>query len=315
MKIIIPGGSGQVGTILARAFHNDGHEVVVLSRTPQKAPWFVALWDAMSLGRWVTELDGADAVINLAGRNVNCRYNRNNQQAILDSRINSTRVIGEAINQVSHPPLTWLQSSTATIYSHRYDAANDEFTGIIGGNEVNAPPKWQFSIEVAKAWEKALDEAIVHHTRKVKLRSAMIMSPDRDGIFDTLLRLVRFGLGGSAGDGRQYVSWIHETDFIRSIYWLLEHREVEDVVNLAAPNPLPYAEFMQTIREAWGIPFGLPATRWMLEIGTFLLRTETELVLKSRRVVPSILLQAGFSFQFPTWPEAVQELVKRWREV
>jgi NAD dependent epimerase/dehydratase family enzyme len=215
---------------------------------------------------------------------------------------------------VSHPPQTWLQASTATIYAHRYDAPNDEFTGVMGGSEVNAPEKWQFSIEVAKAWEQALDEAIVPATRKVKLRSAMVMSPDRDGIFDTLLRLVRFGLGGRAGDGRQYVSWIHDVDFIRSVYWLIEHRDIEGVVNLAAPNPLPYSEFMQAIRAAWGIKIGLPATRWMLEIGASLLRTETELVLKSRRVVPGLLLEAGFSFEFPAWPAAAQELVKRWRE-
>ena len=314
MKIIIPGGSGQVGNILARAFHEDGHDVVVFSRKPGNAPWRFATWDGVSMGPWVKEIDGADVVINLAGYNVNCRYNTENKTAILDSRINSTRVIGEAINQAKRPPHTWLQSSTATIYAHRYDAPNDEATGIIGGSEVNAPKKWQFSIEVAKVWEKTLDEANAPYTRKVKLRSGMVMSPDQEGIFDTLLRLVRFGLGGRAGDGRQYVSWIHDVDFVRSIYWLIEHREVEDVVNLAAPNPLPYSEFMKAIREAWGMKIGLPATKWMLEIGTYFLRTETELVLKSRRVVPGKLMTDGFSFQFSEWSEAAQDLVKRWRD-
>lgn len=313
MKIVIPGGSGQVGTLLARTFQRDGHEVVVLSRTPTQAPWSVVVWDAVSLGSWVAELDGADVVINLAGRSVNCRYNAANKQAILESRVNSTRVVGEAIKQVNNPPHTWLQSSTATIYAHRYDAPNDEFTGIIGGQEEGKPQTWQFSIQVAQAWEQAIDTAVTPNTRKVKLRSAMIMSPDRGGIFDTLLRLVRFGLGGSAADGRQYVSWIYEADFIRSMYWLIEHTEVAGVVNIAAPNPLPYREFMQALRKAWGISIGLPATRWMLEIGTFMLRTETELVLKSRRVVPGRLMREGFAFEFPGWPEAAQELVQRWR--
>jgi hypothetical protein len=313
LKIVIPGGSGQVGTTLACAFHNDGHEVVVLSRKPEQAPWSVVMWDAVSLGEWISELEGADVVINLAGRNVNCRYTPANKKAILESRVNSTRVVGEAIRRVSRPPHTWLQSSTATIYAHRYDAANDEADGIIGGSEVNAPARWRFSIEVAQAWERALDEAVVPHTRKVKLRAAMIMSPDRGGIFDTLLRLVRFGLGGRAGDGRQYVSWLHEVDFLSSISWLIARRDIDGVVNLAAPNPVPYTEFMRALRTAWGMPIGLPATAWMLEVGTFLLQTETELVLKSRRVVPGRLRDQGFSFAFPTWPEAAQDLVTRWR--
>lgn len=314
MKIVIPGGTGQVGEILARAFQADGHEVVTLGRHPAPAPWPVVGWDGVSLGPWVSELEGADVVINLAGRNVNCRYTPENRKAIMDSRVDSTRIVGEAIRQASQRPHTWLQASTATIYAHRYEAPNDEATGIIGGSEAGVPDSWRFSIEVAQAWERAVDEAVVPGTRKVKLRSAMIMSPDRGGIFDTLLRLVRFGLGGRVGDGRQYVSWIHDVDFVRSIYWLIAHPDVEGVVNLAAPAPLPYADFMGAIREAWGIPIGLPATRWMLELGTFLLRTESELVLKSRRVVPGRLLQEGFSFDFPTWPAAAQDLVRRWRD-
>jgi NAD dependent epimerase/dehydratase family enzyme len=149
----------------------------------------------------------------------------------------------------------------------------------------------------------------------VALRSAMTMSPDRGGVFDVLLGLVRRGLGGRAGDGRQYVSWIHDQDFIRAIYWLLDHRELEDPVNLAAPNPVPNASFMRVLREAWGIPLGLPATGWMLELGAFFLRTETELILKSRRVVPGRLVASGFTFQFPTWPEAARDLCRRWREL
>ncbi len=314
MKIVIPGGSGQVGTILARTFHNDGHEVVVLSRRVGNAPWRFVSWDGSSLGNWVSEVDGADVVINLVGRSVNCRYTAKNQKEILDSRISSTRAIGTAISQVKHPSHTWLQASTATIYAHRYDGANNEVNGIIGGDEPDSPPKWRFSIDVAKRWEQTLDEANTPQTRKVKMRSAMTMSPDRGGVFDALLRLVRFGLGGRVGDGGQYVSWIHDVDFVRSIYWLIEHPEVEGVVNLSAPNPLPYAEFMACIREAWGTRIGLPSTRWMLEIGALFLGTESELVLKSRRVVPGKLPDRGFSFEFPEWSAAAQDLVRRWRE-
>jgi len=316
MKIVIPGGSGQVGTMLARAFRGDGHQVTVLSRSRGLAsvPWRIVLWDAETPGDWQAELEGADALINLTGRNVNCRYNPKNRRAIIDSRVNSTRLLGKAVAQAKLPPRVWLQASTATIYAHRYDAPNDEANGILGGSEPNAPETWRFSIDVALAWERALDEAIVPHTRKVKMRSAMTMSPDRGGVFDVLLGLVRHGLGGRAGDGRQYVSWIHEQDFILAIYWLLENEAVEGPVNLAAPNPLPNAEFMRTLRQAWGARFGLPATEWMLEIGARIIRTETELVLKSRRVVPGRLLAAGFQFQIPTWPEAARDLCSRWRE-
>ncbi|MBV9852165.1 MAG: TIGR01777 family oxidoreductase [Armatimonadetes bacterium] len=315
MKIVIPGGSGQVGTILARPFHEDGHEVVVLSRRPGDAPWRVVGWDAQTLGNWAAELEGTDVVINLAGRSVNCRYTPANRREILESRVNSVRVVGEAIARAASPPRVWLQASTATIYAHRYDAPNDEASGILGGMEPGAPDTWRFSIDVAQAWECALDEAATPQTRKVKLRSAIVMSPGRGSAFDTLLGLVRHGLGGRAGDGRQYVSWIHDRDFVRAAAWLIARDDMAGAVNLAAPNPLPNAEFMRALRNAWGIRFGLPATHGMLEAGALFLRTETELILKSRRVVPGRLPQAGFTFQFPVWPEAARDLCRRWRDV
>lgn len=314
MKIVIPGGSGQVGTLLARDFAAHGHNVVVLSRRPSQAPWKTVSWDAKSLGPWAGELDGAHVVINLAGRSVNCRYGKAHRRQMINSRVDSTRVVGQAIAGTKRPPSVWLQASTATIYSHRYDAANDDATGIIGGAEPNVPNTWKFSIDVAKAWEKALAEAKVPNTRKVALRSAMTMSPDPGGVFDVLLGLVRRGLGGTCGDGRQYVSWIHERDFIRSVYWLIDREEISGPVNICAPGPLPNADFMRGLREAWGIGFGLPAKKWMLEIGAVFLRTETELVLKSRRVVPSRMLQAGFTFDFPAWPAAARDLCNRWRD-
>src|SRR3989454_12635554 len=202
-------------------------------------------WNGETPDGWAAEIDGADGVINLAGRSVNCRYTKANRESILKSRVNSTRVIGEVIARAAHPPRVWLQASTATIYAHRYDAPNDEFTGIIGGNEPDAPETWRFSIDVVKAWEKAFDDVPAERTRKVKLGSAMIMNPDAGSIFDTLLTLVRRGLGGTAGDGRQYISWIHGDDFTRAIYFLIE-RDLDGAVNVASPNPLPNREFMAT---------------------------------------------------------------------
>jgi uncharacterized protein (TIGR01777 family) len=313
MKIILPGGSGQVGTLLARAFVADGHEVVVLSRRPGDAPWRIVPWDGETVGDWAAEIDGADVVINLAGKSVNCRYTAANRREITASRVNSTRAVGRAIAAAARPPRVWLQASTATIYAHRYDAPNDEATGIVGGDEPDAPDTWRFSIDVAKAWERAADEFDLPRTRKVLLRSAMTMSPDRGGVFNTLLTLVRWGLGGTNGDGRQFVSWIHEADFIRAVYWLIEHPDLSGLVNVASPNPVPNAEFMRTLRQAWGSRFGLPASRWMLKIGAFVLRTETELILKSRRVVPGRLLKSGFEFQFPNWNDAAADLCRRWR--
>jgi hypothetical protein len=207
----------------------------------------------------------------------------------------------------------WLQASTATIYAHTFGAPNDEVSGVIRGSEPDAPDTWRFSIDVATAWERAFDETVVPGARKVKLRSAMTMSPDRGGIFDTLLALVRQGLGGTSGDGRQYVSWIHEEDFVRGIYFLMERKDISGPVNMAAPNPLPNREFMAELRRAWGMKFGLPSTEWMLEFGAVFLRTETELILKSRRVIPGCLLREGFAFQYPLWPDAARELCDRWR--
>jgi uncharacterized protein (TIGR01777 family) len=313
MKIVIPGGSGAVGTVLAGYFGADGNDVVILSRSPQTSPWRVVPWDGEALGEWTREIEHADAVINLAGRSVNCRYTPANRASILQSRVQSTQAVGAAIAEAAHPPKVWLQASTATIYAHRYDAPNDESSGIIGGSEPHAPDTWRFSIDVATAWERTFNEIETPRTRKVLLRSAMTMSPDRGGVFDTLLWLVRMRLGGKAGDGRQYVSWIHDLDFYRAIRWLMDHDELTGPVNLASPNPLPNAEFQRALRAAWGTSFGLPATAWMIELGTWLLRTESELVLKSRRVVPERLLRSGFDFDYPSWPQAALDLCRRWR--
>jgi uncharacterized protein (TIGR01777 family) len=312
MKIVIAGGSGQVGTVVARACHAAGDEVIVLSRRPDHRPWRVVAWDGRTPGPWHNEVDGAEVVINLAGRSVNCRYNASNRREIFDSRVESTRAVGEAIAAASRPPRVWLQASTATIYAHRYDAPNDEASPIIDGG-AGAPGSWQFSVDVARAWESAFDAAAAPNTRKVALRSAMTLSPDRGGVFDTLLGLVRCGLGGRAGDGRQFISWVHYEDFVDAVRWLIDRDDISGAINVAAPGPLPNAEFMRLLRRAWGAPLGLPATRWMLEVGAVLMRTETELILKSRRVVPRRLLEHGFTFRFPAWEPAARDLCRQWR--
>jgi uncharacterized protein len=292
--------------------HADGHDVVVLTRQPQTSPWRTVAWDGATSGPWAKEVDGSDVVINLAGRSVNCRYTPHNRREILDSRVKSTRAVGAAVAQARRPPRVWMQASTATIYAHRFDEPNDEPTGLIGGHDPGAPSAWNFSVDVARAWERAFEEAMTPRTRKVALRSAMTMSPDPGGIFDTLLALARRGLGGTAGDGRQFVSWIHFEDFVRATRWLIDHDEIDGAVNVAAPNPVPNEEFMRTLREASGARVGLPATKWMLEIGAVFMRTETELILKSRRVVSGRLIQSGFVFEYPLWKAAARDLCQRW---
>ncbi|MDX2681611.1 TIGR01777 family oxidoreductase [Streptomyces soliscabiei] len=315
MRIVLPGGTGQVGRVLRRALTAAGHEVVVLSRRPTgrgEAGDEVA-WDGRTLGPWTEAIDGSDVVVNLAGRSVSCRYTPVNLKAMMDSRVDSARVVGEAIAAAARPPGVWLQMSTATVYAHRFDAPNDEATGVIGGSEPGVPDYWGYSVDIATAWERKQEQADTPHTRKVALRSAMVMSPDRGGVFDVLLRLARLGLGGPVAGGAQYVSWIHDHDFVRAVEFLVARDDLTGPVNLAAPAPLPHRAFMRALRRAWGVPVGLPATRWMAELGAFALRSDTELLLKSRRVVPGRLLDAGFAFEHPEWPEAAADLVRRTR--
>jgi uncharacterized protein (TIGR01777 family) len=313
-RIVLAGGSGQVGNLLAQHFHSCGDDVVVFARGVAHSPWRVVPWDGATLGNWTRELENADLLMNLAGRSVNCRYNDAHRRAIMESRVRTTTILGTALAQLAHPPRIWMNASTATIYRHALDRDMDEKSGEIGGDEPGAPPTWRFSIEVAKKWEEAFFSAPIAGVRKVALRSAMTMSPDRGGIFDALLRLVRFGLGGTAGSGKQFISWIHGDDFSRAIEFLINHDEIDGAVNISSPHPLPNREFMRDLREAWGTNIGLPAAEWMLAMGAIFLRTETELILKSRRVVPGRLQTSGFQFQFPRWPDAARDLIARWRK-
>jgi len=309
VKVVIPGGSGHVGAILVRHFVALGNEVVVLSRRKYLHEGVTTLpWDGETLGEWKDVVDGADVVVNLAGRSVNCRYNPKNLDEMMQSRIRSVKVIGEAIRRSKNPPKVWLQASTATIYAHRYDAPNDELTGIIGGDEPGASYTWNESIKIAKAWESETNAIETPGTRKVLMRSAMTMSADSDSVFDVFSRLARKGLGGRLGDGKQFVSWIHQDDFARAVSLLIEREDLEGRVNLCSPNPLPQAEFARILREAWGVKFGFPAPAFLVELGTWAMRTESELVLKSRRVVPTRLLDSGFEFAFPSWELAAKNL-------
>jgi uncharacterized protein (TIGR01777 family) len=310
VKVVIPGGTGQVGAALGRALRRDGHEVVVLTRQPAGAGQ--VSWDGQRLGPWAREVDGSDVVINLAGRSVSCRYTKENLTEMMRSRVRSARVVGQAIAAAGRPPRAWLQMSTATIYAHTYGTANDDVTGVIGGSEKGVPGYWAFGVDIAQAWERELDEADVPATRKVALRAAT-MTPDRGGVFDVLSRMARLGLGGPVAGGGQYVSWIHEDDFTGAVRFIIDHDILVGPVNLASPGPVRQRDLMRELRAAWRVPVGLPATRWMAELGALAMRSDTELLFKSRRVVPGLLTAAGFEFRHGTWPEAARDLVQRVR--
>jgi hypothetical protein len=318
LRIVMPGGSGQVGRRLAQFFQERGHFVTVLTRGPYTAPWQTVHWDGEHLGPWVETLEGADVCIHLSGKSVNCRATRKNRKALYDSRIGPTKLLHRAMECLENPPRVWMNASTATIYRHALDQPMDEATGEIGGGECisahrRAPKKWGWTIELVKAWEEAFFSTPTPRTRKVALRTSLVFSPAPGNIFMVLSNLVRFGLGGTQGSGRQFVSWMHEADFARAVEFLVEHEEMDGPVNLAAPHPLPNREFMAALREAWDRPNGVWAPAPLIELGSFLLRTESELVLKSRRVVPGKLLDAGFEFEFPDWPEAAADLVRQWK--
>jgi uncharacterized protein (TIGR01777 family) len=223
----------------------------------------------------------------------------------------TTSRVGDAIAAAKNPPRIWMNASTATIYRHALDRPQDENTGDLGGDEPGAPAKWNFSIDVAKAWERAFIDSATPGVRKVVLRMAIVMEPFTHSTFALLSGLVRKGLGGANGSGSQMVSWIHDVDLARSVEFLIAREEIDGIVNISAPNPVPNRDFMRALRDAWGVRIGLHATEPMLRLGAFLMRSETELVLKSRFVVPTRLLEAGYTFAFPTWPVAAHDLVHR----
>lgn len=305
--IVLAGGAGFLGRLLTAHFRARGERVILLTRSPKSRRDGVleSRWDGASLGAWVADVDGADVLINLAGRSVNCRYTRERRAEILHSRLRSTEVLGLAVARCVRPPVVWLNASSATIYRAATEEPMDEATGALGDG---------FSEEVCRRWEATLQAARTPFTRKVALRLAMVMAAEPGSALPEFERLARFGLGGAMAGGRQYVSWLHAEDFCRALDWLIATPDLTGPVNLCAPQPLPNADFLRALRDVLGVSFGIPPARWLIELGAVLRRTETELLLKSRRVVPRLLEESGFCFRHPRWPEAVADLLSHRRE-
>lgn len=299
MKIIIAGGSGFIGRKLEKYFESNGNVVKVLTRSPKEKN--DVLWDGKSLGYWVSELDCADVLINMAGKSVDCRYHQKNKDLILSSRIDSTQVLQSAMNTVKNPPNLWINSSTATIYKHSLNLPNDEKSGVIGSG---------FSVNVAKAWEKEFFLEKEDRIRKVALRSAIVLG-ENGGALKPLIGLAKKGLGGKQGDGKQMVSWIHEDDLCRIIDFIIENKDIEGVVNASAPNPIRNNNFNAALRNAIPIKLGVPTPAFLVKIGTWFMRTEAELVLKSRYVLPSVLLGKGYRFKYENIEEALESIVRK----
>lgn len=308
MKVVIFAGHGHVGAAFQRHLPGLGHDVRVVARSRRLESDLI--WDGKTLGNWVDGLEDADAVINLAGKSVNCRYNEKNLDEMMRSRTETTELIGKAIESVGKRPKVWINASTATIYSHRFDKPNDDIDGIIDAEQSDAPRTWRASIKIAKEWEASLWKAVLPDVRRVAMRSGLTMSIDKGSVFDVFCGLARKGLFGKLGNGKHFVSWVHEVDHARAIDHILRNDSLEGAVNITSPNPLPQAEFARELRQELGIPLGLPAAAWMVEIGTWVMRTESELVMKSRYVTPTRLLQSGFTFEFPTWKDACHNLVE-----
>ncbi|WP_443945459.1 TIGR01777 family oxidoreductase [Pedobacter sp. AW1-32] len=299
-KVVIAGGNGYIGKVLSQHFGQYANEVVILSRKEKEQTGNIKtiLWDGKNLGDWAAELEHSDLLVNLCGKNVNCRYTKKNQQEIVDSRIVPTKLLGSAVQTLKNPPKLWINVTSSTIYRHAEDRPQTEKNGEIGHG---------FSIDVCKAWEASFFEQQTPATRKIALRMAIVLGRS-DGAFPRLLNLAKFGLGGPQGDGKQYVSWVHEQDVALSVEWLLNHN-IDGVVNCAAPNAVKNRDLMACIRKSYGAPFGLPSPAWLLEIGARLIGTETELILKSRWVEPENLINSGFKFQYAKIDEAVHDII------
>jgi uncharacterized protein (TIGR01777 family) len=302
-KIVLAGGSGQIGTALCKFYADRAEKIIVLSRGLEKQEGNIAYvkWDAKTQGSWTKELEGTDILINLTGKNVNCRYTKKNMQEIFDSRTSSTRALATAIKSCKTQPRLWVQSASATIYRHAEDRPMTEKDGKIGSG---------FSVEVCKKWESVFWEETLDFTnmRKVILRTSLVLGK-KEGVFPRLRNLTRAGLGGKQGNGEQWVSWIHEADVVNMIEWIATHADVEGIINCTAPVPLKNKELMQIIRKGLHMPIGLPSPAWLLELGAIVIRTETELILKSRWVLPRKIVKTGFQFQYPEASAAINDLI------
>jgi len=302
-KIILAGGSGFLGKIIIDHFYNTEVKLIVLTRSTEKTDKNVEYinWDGASLGDWAKEIDGSDVLINLTGKSVDCRYTEKNKKEIISSRVNATTIIGKAIEQSVNPPKLWMNASSATIYRHSEDKAMDDYSTDYGDG---------FSIDVCKQWESAFNKAETPNTRKIALRISLILGKG-GGVWPVLSKLVKYGLGGKQGNGMQYISWMHEQDFLNAILWFIENDNAKGAYNLASPNPMINKEFMKLMRKKYKIPFGLPSCTWMLKIGALIIGTETELVLKSRRVISKRLIDEGFQFKYADVNKAMDNLIKK----
>jgi len=292
-KVVLAGGTGFIGEYLNSKFKELGYEIKIISRQKQHISWE----DKTAI---VKALENAELLINLAGKSVNCRYNEANKNEIMNSRIRTTTILGESIQACNTPPKLWINSSTATIYRHAEDRPMTEENGEIGSG---------FSVDVATNWEKTFFSFDLPNTRQVALRIAIVLGKD-GGVMTPYRNLVRFGLGGNQGNGKQKFSWIHVEDLFQIILFLKEREDLSGVFNCSSPEPVSNYELMSTLRKTMGVPFGLPSPKWMLEIGSMVIKTETELVLKSRWVLPERLQREGYRFFYPTLDSTLKEILQ-----
>ena len=296
MKIIISAGTGFLGKNLEQFFINKNYEVKILTRNPKRKNEI--FWDSKTVGNWKNELENADVLINLAGKSVDCRYNNENKKEIYDSRINSTIVLQNAIDECQNPPKIWLNASSATIYVHSETHLNTEENGIIGDN---------FSMNICKSWEKEFFKTENQNVRKVALRTSIVLGKN-GGAFPKFKQITKLGLGGKQGQENQMMSWIHIDDFCKAVNFIIENQNLKGAINITAPKPLSNEEMMKKLRGKLKIPFGIPSPVWLLEIASIFIRTETELMLKSRNVYPEILLENGFKFKYDDFRKALEKL-------
>lgn len=305
MKIVVPGGSGFLGSTLIPRLRQQGHDVILVSRSRRETEPPQGDTGSLTTTSWddndefQAAIDNAGAVINLAGRSVDCRYNAKNREEIFSSRIDTTHAIGDAIARSAAPPPVWLNASTATIFREAFDRVQTDSDGEIGEG---------FSVGIGKEWEAEFFKPELPNTRRVAMRITIALGHG-GGLLPPSLMLARLGLGGKQGSGRQMVSWIHLEDLCRAVEFLLEQDQVSGPIILGSPDPITNADLMRAIRKEIKMPIGLPAAEWMVKIGALALRTESELVLKSRWVYPERLLAAGFEFKFPKLEQALADLL------
>ncbi|UHA73383.1 TIGR01777 family oxidoreductase [Paenibacillus sp. 481] len=291
-KIVIAGGTGFIGKYIEKQFHRMGYDVIIISRQPNHLAW--------ENEQGITEaLNNADMLINLAGKSVNCRYNEQNKQEIIRSRTSTTNLLGKILQTCPNPPSLWINSSTATIYRHAEDRPMTEEGGDIGTG---------FSVDVAQQWEAALFSFQLPATRQIALRIAIVLGKD-GGVMTPFKNLARFGLGGVQGSGTQRFSWIHIEDLFQIIMFLRDNEELSGVFNCSSPDPVTNRELMDQLRKTMNVKVGLPSPKWLLEIGAVFIKTETELVLKSRWVVPERLERAGYKFKYDKLDKTLHDLL------